>query len=410
MSWKDELKPASFKGVPFRTDAASVEFGWTTTERATATADLKWKEGKEPVFEAASQSEDPAIDQGTKGARIFSIEAHFTGDDYLTNRESFIAAVEEGGPGILQLPLMKPINAFAARGTTQFSNTAGGFESVSITFIETTLKPKPDTETNQQREADNAAAEGEAASVSRFSKLFSAATDGAAALAEKLSGKLMDVIGFGGAGDRFSDFVSKAMSLSENARTIIQTPQRFAEEIFDVIGDLTYAFTNPIDALNAQFFIFETFRDGLQTTLNGSESRRRQVSNNLALALAVESACVMQTGIAAMNVEYATLGDALNVRSEFEQAVKTMRSRLGNADGYDGVYHALGSLLGSVTRFINDTANLPSALKIDFADRNPALVIAEDYYGDADRADELVRRNSVRNPLFCDREMEVLSR
>ena len=435
MSWKDALKEASFKGVPFKTDTATVEFGWTVAERETATSELKWKEGKAPLNDPASQTSDPHIDKGKKGAKVFTVDAHFTGDDYIANRDAFIAAIEEGGPGILQLPLMKAVSAYASRGASQYSNVAGGYESVSIKFIETTEKPKPNASVNQARAAAATADNGSAKLLSGFvgdgetddeetleeasvrlstvlpeKSKFSAFAEGAAELADTLSVKLLESSAFGDAGPEFSNFVSKAMALSEDARTIIQTPQRFAEEILDVISNLTYAFTNPIDALNAQLFIFETFRDSLDFGLNGSESKRLQVQNNEMISMLVESACVMQAGLSAINSEYETLNDALNARSKFETAVRTQRLRLGNAEGYGSIYDSLGSLLGSVTQYINEAANLPSTITVDFQDRNPSLALAEDYYGDADRADELVRRNNVKNPLFCNVEMEILSR
>ena len=409
MSWKDELKPASFKGVPFRVDASAVEFGFNVQINEIATGQLPVKEGETLPSVTSNSINDPLVTEGAKGAKVFIVEAHFTGDDYIANRDAFIAACEAGGVGVLQLPLMKPTNVVASRGVAQFSNTSGGHETLGITFIETTAKPKPETSANEKKVADAIVTAGETSIASKFASAFDKTVAGASSLAEAVSGKMLDVLGFGEAGDSFSDFVSKATSLSDDARTIIQTPQRFAEEILDAVADLTYAFTNPIDALNAQLFIFETYRTGLQLTLNGSESRRKTVENNQAVALAFESACVMQAGIAALNADFDTLDDAIRVRSEFETAVKTQKERLGDIEGYDAVYNSLSTLLGSVTRYINDTASLPSSIDIEFGDENPSLVIAADYYGDAERESELVTRNAVRNPLFCKREMEGLS-
>ena len=423
MSWKDGyLGLASFKGVPFRVDTSGVEFGWSTSVKEIQATDtngtIARKLGQQNSSDSASPY--PFIDEGTKGARIYSVTARFNdrteivgGEtrviSYLEDRNNLIEAVESTGTGLLQLPLSKPVLCYAARGSIDFGNTDGGQETLSISFIEFEKSEAATVVFNEKKVADAIVTAGETSIASKLASAFDKTVAGASSLAEAVSGKMLDVLGFGEAGDSFSDFVSKATSLSDDARTIIQTPQRFAEEILDAVADLTYAFTNPIDALNAQLFIFETYRTGLQLTINGSESRRKTVENNQAVALALESACVMQAGIAALNADFDTLDDAIRVRSEFETAVKTQKERLGDIEGYDAVYNSLSTLLGSVTRYINDTASLPSSIDIEFGDENPSLVIAADYYGDAERESELVSRNAVRNPLFCKREMEVLS-
>ncbi len=182
--------------------------------------------------------------------------------------------------------------------------------------------------------------------------------------------------------------------------------------MLDAINDLTFAFTDPIDAVKAQLAIFETFRDNLPFGLidNESEAGRRRSANNQAVAMVVENACVTGAGLAALNAEYETLNDAVLMRQTFERAVRTQQLRNGATEGWDAVYKKLGILLGAVVNDINDKANLPSVLTYTFADENVSFTLAHDFYEDATRGDEIVARNKVRNPLFCKRELEVLSR
>ena len=279
-----------------------------------------------------------------------------------------------------------------------------------IMFYETTLKPKPSTIANEKRAAEDTAEEGAKAAIAVVEEDFEPTAPDAPSLSERAGEALLAVKAKGAdLGERFNDYVEKATVLSEQARTIIQTPQRFAEQIYDAVGDLTFAFTNTIDAFNAQLQIFETYRSDLSFELNGSESRRLQVQNNEAISLAVENACVMQAGIAALSVDFDTLDDAITVRKQFEGAVRTQQLRNGSTEGWDDVYRLLSKLLGSVTKHINEVANLPTAIDYEFGDENVSFVLAQDFYGDADRGDEIVQRNAVRNPLFCNRELELLS-
>jgi len=89
--------------------------------------------------------------------------------------------------------------------------------------------------------------------------------------------------------------------------------------------------------------------------------------------------------------------------------MRTQQIRNGSAAVWDDMYHIQNKILSSVTKSINESSSLPSSVDYSFGGESVSFVLAHDFYGDAERGDEIETRNSVRNPLFCGRDLELLS-
>lgn len=119
MGWIEELETASYRGVEFQTK----RIGETGGKKGT-------------VNDPPGQDGGTAQDLGNK-ARSFSIAAFVAGDDYKTERDNLIAALEVSGPGEYVDPTKGNINAFpTAWSLTEDINEDGGFARFSITFFE----------------------------------------------------------------------------------------------------------------------------------------------------------------------------------------------------------------------------------------------------------------------------------
>ena len=69
--------------------------------------------------------------------------------------------------------------------------------------------------------------------------------------------------------------------------------------------------------------------------------------------------------------------------------------------GETGVYRALAALHAAVTRDLTTRARpLPRMVSYRLPTSIPALALANRFYGDADRADDLIQENRVVHPLF----------
>src|SRR3989338_8034654 len=86
MGWKEQLRKASFRGIPFFVDASSSDFGRRNILHEYPLRDTPYSE-----------------DLGRK-ARQFMVEAYVLGDDYLGKRDALIAVCERPGQGQLIYP------------------------------------------------------------------------------------------------------------------------------------------------------------------------------------------------------------------------------------------------------------------------------------------------------------------
>lgn len=86
MSWKDNLRPASFRGVPFQVDDDEGTFG-----------------RRVQVHEYPNRDKPYTEDLG-RATRRFTINAYLVGNDFFEARDRLIVAIDTPGPGTLVHP------------------------------------------------------------------------------------------------------------------------------------------------------------------------------------------------------------------------------------------------------------------------------------------------------------------
>lgn len=119
MAWRDRLKPASFRGVPFYVDGAQLEAGRRVVLHEYPLRDL------------------PSAQDLGRAQRKINVTAYVLGKDYLDQRDRLVAALEQGGAGTLQLPTW-PAQQMVLASPAQFheSKEEGGICRISLSFAE----------------------------------------------------------------------------------------------------------------------------------------------------------------------------------------------------------------------------------------------------------------------------------
>jgi prophage DNA circulation protein len=124
MSWRDNLLPASFRGVPFYVEKHQRDGGRRVVPNEFPGRDQPYPE-----------------DLGRKG-RKFDIEAYVIGDDYMSNRDALLAACEnQGTAGTLQHPWLGRMQVKAGLNSMSETKTDGGMATFRLTFHEDTGQP-----------------------------------------------------------------------------------------------------------------------------------------------------------------------------------------------------------------------------------------------------------------------------
>lgn len=119
MTWRDELRPASFRGVGF-----FVETTDTTTGRRSV------------LHEYPGRDVPYTEDLGLKAAEV-SVSGYVLGDDFLTQLNRLLAVLrDDPTPGELVHPLYGTLTATVQAVTTSFDTQEGGIGRFSATFLQ----------------------------------------------------------------------------------------------------------------------------------------------------------------------------------------------------------------------------------------------------------------------------------
>ncbi|MDD2109300.1 DNA circularization protein [Pseudomonas asiatica] len=423
MTWRDNYRPASFRGVGFYVESADSTHG-----------------RRQAVHEHAQRDTPYTEDLGRK-AREFSVSGYLIGLEYQTRRDELIKACETAGPGVLVHPYRGELTVVCRGLGVSESTNDGGMCLVKLTFLEAGEASYPSAKVDT---INAIGAKGNAVTLAAEQGFLAeflttgfpayVAESAAKGLAEL--GEFMAASGFNFAGDlqAASDFYLQAKGLASDAFSLVQKPFQMVSRITGLFGSVRTAFgSNAFSMLTSLF-------DRSPGTYSGSTatpSRQQQATNHLALNALVRQVAVAEAAKAAVVTQQPLVtagGIALaqtpgtptvrtptastsvvstptvsvpTVYDSYQEAVKVREELVSRIDAesevtpVDDVYVALSDLRTSVVQAVpNKEQDLPRIVPYVPKETLPSLLVAYQIYGDAGRADEITTRNSPRHPGF----------
>lgn len=410
MGWREDLGRvtlpdgrvlvgASFRGVFFHTVVSELRVG------------------RRNVVNEFPQRDDPSVDDLGRKARRVVVDAYVIGEDHFDQRDKVVEAFEAKGSGELIHPRYGVLNvALDGDASLKEESDKGGITRITVTFVVDgkNVFPAARTSTVTQLEAKTNAADD--ASEAQFADAYSVAgpsmlaSQAVTALNKDVAGLLATarlVTNVGG----LATIVRQTTLLSSNIASLVRTPVLLSQNLRSLLASTVQNLNRPLLAFAELQALFENNRRSTATSAATStraralanDTERADLQRRLALtnqarvlAVAISDTDVVQTGDQAT-----ALRDALMAQLDVE---------LEEYDPPAEVAIALNDLRAAVVRDV--------ALRSEFllqrstytpASVLPALVLAHRIYQDANRADELVSRNDVRNPAFMPaRALEIL--
>jgi prophage DNA circulation protein len=416
MSWRDDWEKGTFRGVPFKWKQAETLVG-----RKTARHDFP-------------QRDDVYIEDLGKRPREFTLECFVIGEDYISERNALIKALETSGTGILVHPTMGSM-LVALNGQVRISESTseGGMCRFSIPFIlaEETKSSSGAVDTTAKVEsAVDAAAEAEE---SDFEDSFDCSgyaqrvVDDAVDTTKIICDKLDALRTAIPTSVETPKFLKNIDAIRNSATMLVNSPLLLAKSIAGQIYFMRNLALAPLDLINSSI---ATIRDLAKISQipsklydaysrlfgYGSEydnvtystpSRTRQVQNKAALTALVRRSAIIEAARTSTIISFASYNDAVRVRNGIIDEIDAV-----SLTASDTIYAAFIHLRAAVIADINTRgADLARIVSYTPPRTEPALVIAHRLYGDATRADEIVARNHIANPLFVPGgvSLEVLS-
>lgn len=378
MTWQTELRPASFRGVAFHVDTATLTAGRRLARHEYPQRDLPHME-----------------DMGRKG-REYKVEALLLGADYMSERDALLRAIETAGAGQLVHPYYGTL-VVVVSGECQITESTqqGGLARITIPFLEAGQQQEPRSEVDTWAALQSQQVECEDAFAADFESAF--AVDGAPdfvsadALACVDTALAVPGMGLGNlAWIRANPQSDLVALLPENLLASLGNPLALARGLLQQVRGL-------VDLRGLFDLSFGSTSVGA-----GSASRRVLVGNRDAMGALLLQAATTRRVLDLTAAVPATLEDVRSARAEIVQRTDTVLFSAATGQAAADALVQLRTL--AVAQFAAITPSLPRIATSTPQAVLPALVTAHALYGDAwldqDREAELVARNSLRHPGF----------
>ena len=399
MSWREDLRAASFRGVGFQYRDSALGGGRRLANH-----------------EYPMRNENYAEDLGRR-SRSISLTAIVHGDDYMAARDNLLEALEADGPGTLVHPYYGTILVLCDTFYCREEARRGGMAEIQITFLPFGANRFPSSSTNASVAATQLAVSTQGSVTDLFRTLYGVAglpgwavddsIDEIKAALEFVS-QVVAVTGSDIAS--VVEFLTLVEGVMGTIESIIQDPEAVARAIAEVI---TQAVAAGGTGTGHEILADDAPPWGLELTgyTGTTATRQAQASNQALLLIFIKATALTESVKAAVKASYASYDDAVAARDQLVKSIEDVRTEAGDS-GFDDIYLAMGNLKVSVLAAFENIARLPHirAYQVPAAVK-PTLVLAYELYQDLGREGEIVTRNAVKHPGFPEQgaSLEVLS-
>lgn len=381
MSWRDDLRPASFRGVPFHATQTGGTFGRRVVEHEYPNRDV------------------PYVEDMGRAIRPITLTGFVLGPDYRAARDRLLAALETPGPGDLVHPWLGTLRVYARPGGYSESSDEGGIARFELSFIEAGQLAFPADEPDTQSAAVAAADTADEAAIAVA--VATVSTDGPDFVLARTVAEVRRQI----AAARAAVTGPLASGLSDIAAVTRALDSIDPEaQLNAVLGDMQAAFrqvtsTSLLRQLTA-------LAGAAAPALTGSEADQQAALNEWAIERAFVRSALSATVAAAAATDWDVYDDAVALRDETADRITAEADLEDDPTAYAALVDLRAALIADLTTRAADLARLrtvtPSAV-------TSTLELAQMLYADPSRAEEIAARNGIGHPGFAHGPLRVLS-
>ena len=387
MGWREQLRPASWRGIPFEVEATSATFG-----RRTARHEYP-------------QRDTPAVEDLGRATREIKIQAFVIGEFYMDRRDDLIKAAEKPGPGILIHPQYGRMRVVCETFNLGEIYLDGGMARLDFGFVEAGELAFPTGRALTLGIVEAAAAVVKASAKADFVANFT--TQGGLFLMDKalanVNNKLDDMTAAlsapGAVIDDLAGVVGQLDTLRDGLEDLLFTPVDFADSFVELLESFS-----DLAAFDSILGDGSTGDDPVPNQTTPAEVQEE--ANRSALLRLYWRSSLAGSALAIASKLFGSYDDAVEARDKLTTRISTEAEvDDGSHAAYEGLADLRTGVHDDITARASDLAKLRTVEVVDGA----ALVLAFELYGDRDRADEIVARNKVPNGAFLHGDIRVLS-
>jgi len=433
VSWRDNLLPGSYKGIPFHVESHE----YTSGRRTSPFYLIDETEGKEKV------KIRPTVEDSGRETREFSLELYVIQNDapdrnYFTLRDSLINAFEEYGTGLLIHPYMGEVECTVLDKYKMSEKwDEGGIARFSVTFIETVIaEPRRTSESDnkiedKKKEVDDIALDNLADNYEASGVFQDNTATAIVGMMTKISENMYQIL------SSANSYVNEAIS---EMSSIIQT----VDDIIDFPCDVGYAILNTVNKVSNVIGLgVETITGGIVGGCSGVIRNARElngtsvpenmgISTTRALITSMEynpvedvfvpeeqkgniatvrntfSVFCITTGcVVLIHTEFSNQEKLIEYMNLFTTAIDEVLTRIGDETADIKTVDVFNAIQDMRNLFINEMLiKNTSIAKTNYYKVGPgttsALQLAYELYGDLDRMQDIYNRNkaAIAHPGF----------
>lgn len=401
LGWRVALLPGSFRGVPF----------YLNTARGTG--------GRRLVTHEYPQRDTPDVEDLGQKANVYQLQVFVVGESYMLDRDALISACQDPNTaGILVHPTLGLINCRV--GNLEYNENPkdeGGFCRFEIEFRrdgdQSALEPGDDTASQllagigsmlkvaaTAYAAVSAILQNPALLVGYAGTLLGGAAGALLGLppATTLGLGLTAAAIYGAVTNDTATALSVQTAFQGAAANVIasQAPPVPTED--PVLGDAPLF--APVADLTGGLAVLATWGDTLLAPIGAGAALAALQAQQAAIVALVEGAAALAVMTIYAQTDFVTANQATQARAQV-LAMIDRQSDAANRAGSDDLYRAWLALQAlAIADLIERAQNLPMLVTYATKTSLPSLVLAQLFYQDANRADEMVALNDAPHPMF----------
>jgi len=397
VGYLEQLRPASFRGVPFLVDETSLSTG------------------KRAQVHQYAERDDWFVEELGANADRFPVTAHLIGDDVFEQRDRLIAALKLPGAGTLVLPVDGEFEAHCLDIRVRDSITGDNrISRLGLTFVRSGQNQFPEATVDHGQAVLEQSDVGIVALSDRFSDLFkmpsvipSYVVDSAVLLSTTIVEGIDAAVRRAPVDtDLKDDLLRDNAALASALRSTVRSPTMLA---FDLTGAYR-AFVNlnsPADLALSELDTLAAILDLAPAVGTPTASRSIEAQNQAALQDINRRTAVVEMARSATRVDLVSSADAASLRDQLDERLDAEIIAAGDG-GDDAVFAELRELRAKTVLDLDSRgARLPALRTFRLPATLPALVVASRLYDDPLRDSEIVARNGIRAPGFIRSQLDL---
>jgi len=392
MGWKDNLRPASFRGISFFVDTSTI-----TTGRRVAVHEFP-------------DRDNPFPEDLGKVSRSFTVEAHILGDDYFEIKTSLISAFEQKGTGELVHPYFGTLKVQSGAFTVNEDSGQGRIAAVSMQFYEAGSSAFPSNIEDKKSIVEKRSASTIEAAKNEFDSKFSIAglpgyavqtsRDQIASLTETFTSSTSGLV-------TVSESASKLAfgnrNLIAETDTLLQSPSVLSSRIvssFGLLEDSIPDFKSKAKSISN----FSAFGLSGEVISGDTPTRIKQKENQETFNNFIKQVSIAKNAEYSANTEFNSLSEANEKREEISALIEEQKELTSS----DDIFQEMQALNAIIVKTIPDIDNeLPNIETVVPRRTTNSLLVTYDLFENLESEQDLINRNGIKNPAFIEQGVSL---